>query len=82
MLWPPLFVWYLQHIQAVVSAIVANQTLLVLDVSGNDLNYGARDLVSVLSRNTTLKTLALGSDLDPTFMAVSPTPIVRLKFQL
>ena len=61
----------MQGIQAVVSAIVANKTLEVLDVSGNDLKYGARDLVGVLSRNQTLKTLVLGAnDLDEVFIRV------------
>jgi hypothetical protein len=67
-------VYFIQGVVAISTSLAHNTSLVQLDVSNNDLVYGARDLVAVMSRNTTLKTLVLGAtDLDEEFKKASPS---------
>jgi hypothetical protein len=55
------------------TSLYTNTSIEVLDVSGNNMKQGARDLVAALRLNSTIKTLVLGkNDLGERFEEVLP----------
>lgn len=74
-----------QGIGAISTALDVNTSMTLLDVSGNDLNVGAKRLVESLQlNNKTLKTLVLGeNDVDQAFRDYAVSKLGgRVAFQL